>query len=78
MESNSSAYAREAWLLEEYKLLSAHYFHEDTQLLRVIGVYGTLNGALIAFLGSKFVEPSRAAAALVPIIGIVLCFSWIV
>ena len=40
----------EDWLLEEYKLLSAHYFHEDQVYFRMGGLLITLNGALIAFM----------------------------
>ena len=65
------------WLLEEDKLLSAHYFHEDNQIQKTIGIYATLNGGLIAFLGSSFVANERIARTLIPAIGIILCFSWL-
>lgn len=67
----------EMWLLEEYKLLSDHYFHEDNQIQKTIGIYGTLNGGLLAFLGSSFVANERIARTLIPVIGIVLCCSWL-
>ena len=67
----------EQWLLEEYKLLSSHYFHEDNQIQKTIGIYATLNGGLLAFLGSSFVANERIAQTLIPAIGLVLCFSWL-
>jgi len=70
-------YSPYTWLLEEYRLLSQHYFHEDGQLLRAVGLYATFNGALLAFLGSRFVELRRTATLFIPVIGIVLCLSWV-
>ena len=67
---------RSAWLLEEYKLLSSHYFHEDGQLFRTVGIFGALNGALLAFLGSRFAEMQAPAVQFIPVIGIVLCLGW--
>lgn len=66
----------EEWLLEEYKLLSNHYFHEDSTYQGTIAIYATLNGALLAFLGSSFVANESIVLTLIPVIGIVLCFSW--
>jgi hypothetical protein len=64
------------WLLEEYKLLSAHYFHEDALIWRTITMFATFNGALLAFLGSTFATSRLIASWLVPIVGIALSVSW--
>jgi hypothetical protein len=66
----------EEWILEEYKLLSNHYFHEDDIYHKTIGIYATLNGGLLAFLGSNLAAKESIARALVPIVGIALCVSW--
>jgi hypothetical protein len=66
----------EEWILEEYKLLSSHYFHEDGLYQGTIAIYATLNGALLAFLGSSFVTTESVVRTLIPLVGIVLCFSW--
>ena len=73
----SSGFDRAAWLLEEYKLLSQHYFHEDAQLFKALGIFGTLNGGLLAFVGSKFSTVGVVAERLIPIIGLSLCFAWL-
>lgn len=68
---------RSIWLLEEYKLLSQHYFHEDGQLFKAVGIFGTLNGALLAFVGSKFSTIGMVSGRLIPAIGLALCFAWL-
>jgi hypothetical protein len=68
---------RAVWLLEEYKLLSNHYFHEDGQLFKAITIFGTLNGALLAFVGSKLSTVGVVADRLIPVIGLFLCFAWL-
>jgi len=68
---------RSVWLLEEYKLLSQHYFHEDGQLFKAVGIFGTLNGALLAFVGSKFSTIGVVSGRLIPGIGLALCFAWL-
>lgn len=65
------------WLLEEYKLLSAHYFHEDTAFKKTITMFASLNVGLLGFLNSSFVEVKSDSLIFIPIIGAVLCFSWI-
>lgn len=67
---------RATWLIEEYKLLSQHYFHEDSQLLKAVTIYGTLSGALLAFIGSRLSTPGSVAAWIIPSIGIVICVAW--
>lgn len=64
------------WLLAEYQLLSQHYFHEDQQIQETIKAYGTINGALLAFLGSNLVGGGSAVRIVVPLIGIVFCIAW--
>lgn len=65
------------WLLEEYKLLSAHYFHEDTAFKKTITMFASLNVGLLGFLNSNLVEIESESLIYIPIIGVVLCFSWI-
>jgi hypothetical protein len=65
------------WLLEEYKLLSSHYFHEDSLFWKGMGYYSTVNGGLLVFLGSDFLRKETVVQYIIPIIGIVLCVSWI-
>jgi hypothetical protein len=67
----------EKWLLEEYKLLSSHYFFEDEQLFKTVTVYTTINGGLLAFLGSTFFQGGQIPMWVIPLIGLVLCFSWV-
>ncbi len=67
---------RSAWLLEEYKLLSQHYFHEDAQLFKAVSIFGTFNGALLAFVGSKFSTPGPVTD-LIPVVGLFMCFAWL-
>jgi hypothetical protein len=71
------SFDRSSWLLEEYKLLSQHYFHEDSQLFKAVSIYGTLSGALLAFVGSKFAIGGPVASALIPAIGLAICFAWL-
>lgn len=66
------------WLLEEYKLLSLHYFHEDDSLRKTITTYITINAALLAFLGSTFAAQNSSINIAVSIIGLVLCVVWFV
>jgi len=66
-----------AWLLEEYKLLSAHYFHEDTAFKKTITMFASLNVGLLGFLNSNFVLEKSESLIYIPLIGVVLCFSWI-
>lgn len=67
----------EKWLLEEYKLLSSHYFFEDDQLFKTITVYATINGGLLAFLGSTFFQGGQIPIWVIPLVGLALCFSWV-
>lgn len=66
----------EEWFIEEYKLLSSHYFHEDSQIQQTTAIYATLNGGLLAFLGSNFASDQGTAKLFVPFIGVILCLSW--
>ncbi|WP_284740193.1 hypothetical protein [Amycolatopsis sp. RTGN1] len=68
----------EAWLLEEYKLLSAHYFHEDQIYFRTGGLLITLNSALIAVSAASG-EVSRlppAVLVLFAFFGFVVTLGW--
>ena len=64
------------WLLEEYKLLSQHYFHEDESLRKIIATYLTINGGLLAFVGSAAVVNKPSIHLALSVIGLVLCFAW--
>lgn len=66
------------WLLEEYKLLTNHYFHEDNQYWKTISIFGTFNGALLAFLGSNFVNTEALAKHFIPIVGCLFSVSWFI
>ena len=68
----------EVWLLEEYKLLSNHYFHEDNQYWKTISIFGTLNGALLAFLSSQFLNTATRVKHFVPVAGIIFSISWFI
>lgn len=65
-----------AWLLEEYKLLSAHYFHEDNYFLHVVTAFTTLNSGLIAFYASDLVSTATMAHYALPVIGLMLTVAW--
>lgn len=67
-----------SWLLEEYKLLSAHYFHEDTYFQHSVTTFSTLNSGLIAFYSSDLLFKTSSSRLVLPIIGIVLCAVWAV
>ncbi|MDX8048834.1 hypothetical protein SK571_05540 [Lentzea sp. BCCO 10_0798] len=69
----------ESWLLEEYKLLSAHYFHEDQVYFRMGGLLITLNGALIAFSATSAGVPRLPVVMVVlfAAFGFALTLGWI-
>lgn len=69
----------ESWLLEEYKLLSAHYFHEDQIYFRMGGLLITLNSALIAFSATSAQVPKLPTVMLVlfAVFGLVVTLAWI-
>jgi hypothetical protein len=62
--------------LEEYKLLSAHYFHEDGYFQHLISTFTTLNSGLIAFYASGLISKADAAHFSIPVIGITLTLAW--
>jgi hypothetical protein len=68
----------ENWLLEEYKLLSAHYFHEDQLYFRMGGLLITLNSALIAFSLASTGVPRLPLVVLIlfSVFGLVLTLAW--
>lgn len=67
----------DTWLREEYRLLSEHYFHEDNQCFTTMAMFATLSSGLLAFMGSTFAEPKSGASIAIPVVGIVICASWI-
>jgi len=73
----STSFEPEKWLLEEYKLLSSHYFFEDDQLFKAVTIYATINGGMLAFVGSTFFQSGRIPAWIIPAVGLALCFSWV-
>ena len=42
-----------------------------------MGFYSTVNGGLLVFLGSNFLAAEAIVQYVIPIIGMVLCISWI-
>jgi uncharacterized protein involved in tolerance to divalent cations len=77
IDAGPSEQAEDTWLREEYRLLSEHYFHEDNQCFTAMAMFATLSSGLLAFMGSTFAEPKSAAAIAIPVVGIVICASWI-
>jgi len=71
---------RDGALVEaEYKLLSDHYFHEDTYLLRTVALFATLNGAILAAFGSTIIPPTQNLVhALLPALGMLTTALWAV
>ncbi|RAS65124.1 hypothetical protein C8D87_105619 [Lentzea atacamensis] len=69
----------ETWLLEEYKLLSAHYFHEDQVYFRMGGLLITLNSALIAFsaTSSGVSRVPQVVLVLFSVFGLAVTVAWI-
>jgi hypothetical protein len=70
----------ENWLLEEYKLLSAHYFHEDQIYFHMGGLLITLNGALIAFSAASggVTRLPPVMLVLFSVFGLVVTLAWMV
>jgi hypothetical protein len=66
------------WLLEEYKLLSAHYFHEDNYFQHSVATFSTLNSGLIAFYASDLMANTAAAHFVLPAIGVTLSIAWMI
>jgi hypothetical protein len=61
---------------EEYKLLSAHYFHEDNLYQKVTTTFATLNAALLAFARAAPVNSVTVSNKTLGIVGITLCICW--
>jgi hypothetical protein len=68
------------WLLEEYKLLSTHYFHEDQTYFRIGGLLITFNGAFIALsaTSSEVVKIPLGILVLFSCFGLGLTLAWTV
>jgi len=64
------------WLLEEYKLLVAQYFHEDTQFKLIIKMFATMHIALFAFVTSEFVDDRALTSVAISIVGALLSIAW--
>jgi hypothetical protein len=74
MGNNSES---ETWQLEEYKLLSSHYFHEDNFFLKSMTIYSALNTAFIAIGSSEFFMPNTFLVKYgLPLLGIVSSIIW--
>jgi hypothetical protein len=65
------------WLLEEYKLLSEHVRHEDSELKKTLAMFLTLNLGLLGFATSKFAEGDADSRWMVPVAGVCLWLPWI-
>lgn len=59
---------------DEYRLLSSHYFHEDSFYQKSITIFLTLNTGLLAFINA--IAESNEYSIYIPIIGIVSVISW--
>lgn len=66
------------WLLEEYKLQSAHYFHESSELGKSIALFTSMNIGLLAFIGSNFSVQNKITQIFIPLIGILISIFWII
>lgn len=66
------------WLLQEYNLLSQHYFHEDSYFQQSVAIFSTLNSGLIAFYTSSLISKSSVTRFTVPSIGVLLSVVWMI
>lgn len=67
------------WLMEEYRLLSAHYFHEDNYYLKSNTLFITLNGAMLGLISGNWVGisvTSMDALLALTIIGLISSLMW--
>jgi hypothetical protein len=55
VSNDLNSFPHKDFLLEEYKILSTHYFHEDNYYLRTVGLFGTINVALLTIYGSRII-----------------------
>jgi len=66
--------------MQEYSLLSGHYFHEDNFYLKTNSIFMTLNAVMVGFLGGKLGETSTNFSndflLIFSIIGFVSVISW--
>jgi hypothetical protein len=76
---NSEEFNKDQWQLEEYKLLSSHYFHEDNYFLQSMTIYTALNTALIAISSSNYFSSNTDLIEFgVPVFGITSCVIWLI
>jgi len=66
----------QTWLLEEYKMLLAQYFHEDTQFKNIIKMFSTIHIALFAYATSNFMDSRPLTPVAISIVGILLSIAW--
>jgi hypothetical protein len=70
-------YKESDWLLEEYKLLTTHCCHEDGELKKTLGMFLTLNTALLGFAASSLAARDAESRWIVPVAGLLLWLAWI-
>src|SRR5262245_46893277 len=68
---------RTTWLLEEYKLLTAHCLHEDAQFKNTLVMFLTLNIGLLGFGSTSLSAVEKETRWIVPAAGVVLWLPWI-
>lgn len=66
----------QVWLLEEYKLLVAQYFHEDTQFKHIMKMFATIHIALFAFVTSDFIDDHPRTPFAISTVGVLLAIAW--
>ena len=69
--------ASESWLKEEYKLLTSHYFHEDSELKKTLNFFLILNVGLLGFAFSEFAAKDAFSKYVGPLAGLVLIVPWV-
>lgn len=67
------------WLLEEYKILSSHYFHEDDYYLKSVALFATLNTGLLTIISSELIKKGQEIVTIAfSLIGIIASFAWFI
>src|SRR5262245_65523390 len=75
--SNSPSPDKFEWLLNEYKLLSDHSRHEDSELKKTLLMFLTINSGLLGFAASSLAKGEEDIRWLFPIVGLLLWLPWI-
>jgi hypothetical protein len=61
----------------EYRAYSDHYFHEDNYFLRTVGLFATLNVALLTVFGSNLIQNSEIAIhSAILLVGMISTIAW--